>query len=82
MKTSNSIRSVQSGSGMILYDTNRGGTFGANHVGAKIWTRLQQGIPVEQIVAEISDEFSIPREVIREDVRSFLRDLQNNELAK
>ena len=82
MKASSSIRSVRSGSGVVLYDTDRGGTFGANYVGAKIWKKLQQGIPTEQIIDEISAEFSVSREVVQEDVQDFLDSLKMHELAK
>jgi Coenzyme PQQ synthesis protein D (PqqD) len=82
MKASISIRSVRSGSGVLLVDANRGDTFGANHVGAAIWKKLQQDISIDQIIDEISAEFSVSREVVREDVQSFLDSLKRHELAK
>ena len=82
MKTSSSIRSMRSGTGLVLFDTNKGNTFGANIVGAKIWRKLEQGVPVEQIIDEISAEFCVSREMVREDVQSFVDSLQNHELAK
>ena len=73
---------MRSGTGVILFDTNRGDAFGANTVGAKIWKKLQQGIPVEQIIDEISAEFCVSREVVQGDVQDFLDSLKKHELAK
>ena len=82
MKASTNIRSMRSGTGVVLVDTDNGSTFGVNAVGARIWKKLQQNIPVEQIINEISAEFCVSHEVVREDVQGFLESLEKHELAK
>jgi DNA-binding FadR family transcriptional regulator len=67
---------------MVLIDTNRGVTFGANIVGAKIWKKFQEGTSIGQIIDEISSEFGVSRDVVREDLRGFLASLKRHELAK
>jgi hypothetical protein len=82
LKIASGIRAVPSGTGVVLLDLNKGGTFGANVVGARIWNKLTQGVPIEQIINEVSNEFSVSRELVERDVREFLCSLKKQGLVQ
>lgn len=82
MKVANHVRAMVSSEGAVLRHMRQGGTFSLNPVGAKIWEFVQQGIPTDQIVARISQQFSVPREQVEKDVADFLRSLEAHRLIQ
>ncbi len=47
-----------------------------NEVGARIWSMLEKNYSLEQSVVELSEEYSVSREIIREDVTQFIHQLK------
>lgn len=80
MKTAKNVRAVVSGQGAILRDLRRGGTFGLNPMGAKIWKLLQEGLATEQIIDQISVDCKTSRETVESDVRAFIQKLEEQKL--
>ena len=66
--------------GMVILHTGRGRLFGANKIGARIWRGLEQQVPLETIVSEISDEYHITLTTAREHTDHFLAQLQSHKL--
>ena len=69
------VKAVASAEGLVLLDIPKGIFFRSNHVGARIWSRLLEGVTIDQVVEEIAEEFGIPREIVSRDVHEFLQSL-------
>ena len=68
--------SVYRDGGAIL-DVNGGRVFSLNATGSRILALVQQGLPVEEIVATMSREFQKPAETVRADVDRFFESLRS-----
>ena len=53
-----------------------GSVFSSNCVGARIWRGLRDYASLETIAADISGEYSIPREQVHQDAAGFVADLE------
>ena len=82
MKVVSHVRAMVSSEGAVLRHMRRGGTFSLNPVGAKIWELVQKGLPTDQIVVRISEQFSVPHEQVEKDVADFLRSLEAHQLIQ
>lgn len=60
----------------VLLDPNSGNYFGMNDVGTAIWTQLQTGKSVDQIVAQLVTEFEVTPDLARADVTNYMQSLQ------
>lgn len=80
MKVAKNVRAMISGEGGVIRDMRRGGSFGLNPLGAKVWKLLQQGLATEQIVDQISADFKTSRETVEIDVREFIQKLEEQKL--
>jgi Coenzyme PQQ synthesis protein D (PqqD) len=78
MTPSETIRSTVTDDGVVLLDVRNGKIFNSNGVGARIWLKLQEGLDVATIVAQIGAEFSLSTDLIRPDVEEFVRKLKEN----
>jgi Coenzyme PQQ synthesis protein D (PqqD) len=78
MVPSETIRSTVTKDGVVLLDVGNGKIFNSNAVGARIWLKLQEGLDVDTITAQISVEFNMPPERVRPDVEEFLEKLKSN----
>lgn len=81
MIASETIRSAVTDDGMVLLDVSNGKIFNSNAVGARIWLKLQEGLDLAMIVAQISSEFGLAPERIRPDVEHFIEDLAANNIV-
>lgn len=78
MITSETIRSTVTKDGVVLLDVGNGRIFNSNAVGSRIWIRLQEGLDVDAITAQVGAEFNIPEERVRIDVEEFIEKLKAN----
>lgn len=81
VKPSSNIRSMIGEEGAVLRNTKTGVTFALNPVAGSIWKLLQEGKPVEAIVAQIGQLYDAPASIIAADVRGFVQQLQDCELV-
>ncbi len=81
MKMPDNVRATVTGDGVVFLDIHKGRILSSNNVGARIWAKLQEGVPAEQIAEQISAEFKAPRDVVEEDVLSFIASLRQKELV-
>ena len=78
MITSETIRSTVTEDGVVLLDVGNGKIFNSNAVGSRIWVKLQEGLDIETITAQVSAEFKVPLERLRPDVNDFVEKLRAN----
>jgi hypothetical protein len=78
MTTSETIRSTVTNDGVVLLDVGNGKIFNSNAVGSRIWVKLQEGLDLVTITAQISAEFNVLPERVRPDIEDFIEKLKSN----
>ena len=78
MTLSETVRSTVTKDGVVLMDVSNGKIFSSNAVGARIWLKLQEGLDVEAIVAQVASEFRVSAEEIGPDVEEFVGKLKES----
>jgi len=76
------VRSTRSQDGAIVLDVRQGQMFNINFVGSRILELLKSGSTESQIVDQISHEFSVSRELAKNDMREFLLTLKECRLVE
>ncbi|HZJ45166.1 MAG TPA: PqqD family protein [Pyrinomonadaceae bacterium] len=74
-ENSNIIWSIVDGEAVLL-DTSSGHYFSLNPLATEIWTHLQTGDAVPQIVSTIADKYSVEEEIVRSDISELIGELQ------
>lgn len=67
--------------GVVILHTGQGRLFRSNRTGAQIWRGIEQQLPVEVIVQQLSGEYQIELNAAREHTAGFLAQLQRHELV-
>jgi len=73
--SSNIIWSIVDGEAVLL-DTSSGHYFSLNPLATEIWSHLQTGDSVPQIVSTIAGKYSVEEEIVRSDVSDLIGELQ------
>jgi hypothetical protein len=73
--SSNIIWSIVDGEAVLL-DTSSGHYFSLNPLATEIWSHLQTGNSVPQIVSTIAGKYSVEEEIVRSDVSDLIGELQ------
>ena len=73
--SSNIIWSIVDGEAVLL-DTSSGHYFSLNPLATEIWSHLQTGNSVPQIVSTIAGKYSVEEEIVRNDVSELIGELQ------
>ena|SRR5437879_5453763 len=76
------VRAMINQDGGILMDIEHGTMISLNVSASRVWKKLQQNVPLAQIIEEISVEFKIAPDTARRDVQEFLNSLQKHALVK
>jgi hypothetical protein len=66
--------------GVVFFHSENGRLFSSNHTGAAIWNGIKEGLPVDAIARQISDENAIDFEIALTDVERFIDELSRREL--
>jgi hypothetical protein len=74
------VRSVIDPDGAVLLDLVRGKYYSLNGTGAQIWQKLEAGLGVAEIEAELGSG-GAPAEQVRDDVREFIDGLRAKQLV-
>jgi hypothetical protein len=74
------IRSIVDHDGAVILNFKCDQFYSTNLVGAYIWTRLRDGIGVDQIARELSDETGADLSAVLADVNEFLAELKDKHL--
>lgn len=78
--TGDRFRSVDTPDGSVILNVENGKMFRLNAIGMRILSLLNQSVPTDRISEEISREYSVDLETVREDVRNFFTSLNNSGL--
>jgi hypothetical protein len=81
-KVSGAIRSASTEDGAVLLDVQQGRILGLNRMGSRVFEMLQGGLDREQITGEISKDFGVDADQVRNDVRDFIRALQEHNVLE
>jgi len=81
-KVSEGIRSTHGQDGAIVLDIRQGQMFNLNFVGSRILELLETGATESAIVDEISQNFTVDRDVAEHDVREFVESLKQHHLLE
>ena len=68
--------------GVVILHTGKGRLFSSNRTGAQIWRGIEQQLPVEAIVEQLSGEYQIALNTARQHTAGFLAHLQRHELVQ
>lgn len=80
-RVSEGVRSTHGQDGAIVLDVHQGQMFNLNPVGSRILELLESGSTEADIVEAISREFSVSRELVRNDVCEFIESLKKHKLV-
>jgi Coenzyme PQQ synthesis protein D (PqqD) len=80
-RVSEGVRSTHGQDGAIVLDVQQGQMFNLNCVGSRMFELLEMGSAEPEIVDAISQEFSVSREMVENDVREFIGTLKKNRLV-
>ncbi|MGB2667656.1 MAG: PqqD family protein [Candidatus Acidiferrum sp.] len=78
--TGDRFRSVDTPDGSVILNVENGKMFRLNAIGMRILSLLNQSVPTDRISEEISRDYSVDLETVREDVRNFFTSLNNSGL--
>lgn len=81
-KISDSVRSTHGQDGAIVLDLHQGQMFNLNLVGSRILELLEQGSSEAGIVDTVSREFNADVDMVRDDLKEFLKTLETYKLLK
>ena len=81
MKPRENVIAKMVGTEMVLLDYDRGIYYGLNPVGARVWQLLRDGSTLEEIIAQLTDEYDVAPATLEADVAALLRDLEAKELV-
>lgn len=81
MKPKDDVRAHASSDGLMLMNVSSGEILSANQTGAKVWTLLETGRSVEDIIQEIARAFDAPVETVEQDVKRFVESLRSHDLV-
>ena len=81
-KICNEVRSTQTQDGAILLDVHHGQMFCLNLVGSKILELLKLGYDETRIAEEISNTYSVARDIASRDVREFIDTLNRHHILQ
>jgi hypothetical protein len=76
------VRSTHGQDGAVVLDIRQGQMFNLNPVGSRILELLEKGATESAIVADISQNFGVSREVVEPDVREFIDSLTQHHLLE
>jgi hypothetical protein len=72
MKPLPHVRSNISDDGLILLDIRSGQIFSANAIAARIWSGLERGLPLKEIIDSIASETGADVAVVERDATDFV----------
>ena len=68
--------------GIVILDTGNGHMYASNGTGARIWRGIEQELSVEAIAEGISSHYEVSQTMARQQVVSFLAQLEQHTLIR
>ncbi|MGC2548238.1 MAG: PqqD family protein [Silvibacterium sp.] len=75
------LRSIVDHDGAVILDISRNSMTTLNPTGAYVWERLQRGMLLDEIVAELARDTSADSTVVAVDVDAFMEELKSKHLV-
>lgn len=72
MQISRTASAVRSPNGKFVLEVGGRPLFEMSPVAENIWTKLAEGLPAQEIISQLTAQFNVPEERVRNDVTSFL----------
>lgn len=66
----------------VILDLEEGVYYGLNPVGTQVWKRIQEPMPVGELVSEIASGYEVEYERCFQDVIALLCDLEEHDLIR
>ena len=82
LRPAESVRTMHDASGDVLLDLKQGICYGMNPIGTRIWELLELGTSFDQIVVQITAQFRMPEQQIRDDAGEFVAMLEDKGLLR
>ena len=79
---SDAIRSASTPDGAVLLDIQQGRILNLNRMGSRVFKMLRGGLDEDQIADEISKDFQVAADQVRNDVLDFIRTLQEHNVLE
>jgi hypothetical protein len=76
------LRSIVDHDGAVILDISRNSMTTLDTIGAYIWQRLGKGLPIDAIVAELTQDTGADREIVARDVDEFMEQLKSRHLVR
>jgi hypothetical protein len=76
------VRSMIEGDGAVLLDLKAGRYYSLNGVAAKIWSRVEKGMTLPQILADLQQIYQVPAEKLTSDLTAFVRTMEEKGLLR
>jgi hypothetical protein len=74
--------SSQLGDEAVILNVKTGTYFGLNEVGTRIWSLIQEPVPVEKVIQTLLDEYEVDPKQCEEDILNLIDDLSNAALIE
>jgi lipoate-protein ligase A len=81
LEASSSVVTREVGGEMMLMDLESGTYFGLDAIGGRAWQAFEDGQTIEELCAQIEQDFEVEPEQLREDMLSLARKLLDNNLV-
>jgi coenzyme PQQ synthesis protein D (PqqD) len=81
-RISDQVRSTHNQDGAVVLDILHGEMFRLNLVGSRMLELLKQGHTETEIAEQVSQEFSVDREIVAADLHEFLAHLEKHRLLE
>jgi hypothetical protein len=75
------VRSTHNQDGAVVLDIHQGEMFNLNPVGSRILELLKNGLTEFEVIKQISQEFSVDRKMVAQDVHEFVLVLKHHQLV-
>jgi len=76
------VLSQDVGEETVILSIESGNYFGLNQVGSRIWSLLQEGRPVQAVIATLVKEYEVSEERLKTDMQQFLSSLLSQGLIR
>ncbi|HVG08068.1 MAG TPA: PqqD family protein [Thermoanaerobaculia bacterium] len=76
------VRSMIDGDGAVLLDLKAGRYYSLNGVAAGIWSRVEKGLTLPQILDELRQTYQVPAERLQADLAAFVRAMEEKGLLR
>jgi hypothetical protein len=80
IKLASHIRSVVDHDGAVILDMPRNAMTTLDATGAYVWQRLERGVQLDSIVAELARDTGVDAAMIAKDVADFMEQLKSKHL--